>query len=182
MRCSIGLLLALLVCFGCGNPEPYVSGQSGSDNVETQPPSETGEGLSEEAPAKPTKAKYLVEDLVGDWTLDKEKTLAETLKAANRAAFGMQIDQKAVAKAVKSMFFEMTLNADNKFTCSMGNDQQSGEFSGTWAVKGTYIRCIQTHEGSERKSDKIEGQVIDGVLHMVHDEGQMSQPYVFKRK
>ena len=120
--------------------------------------------------------------LVGSWTMVAEETLLaqiEALRSAN--LIRNEGDAQEYRRGFEQAYFTLELAEDASFTCAMGSSIESGIFSGYWDTTVDKISIIQTHEGAEKKKDRMDGRVVGDQLHMIHAAQGVKLPYIFER-
>ena len=71
------------------------------------------------------------------------------------------------------MHFNLDLESDAEWTCSMGDFASSGEFSGYWKTDGKNISVVQTHEEGKPKRDIMTGTYDETFLYLNHNQNDI---------
>ena len=122
-------------------------------------------------------------NLAGAWAMDRDETQKQQ-RIMYREAGILKVNQDVFDfnRNFSSVHFNMDLNADASFSCTMGDYVQSGEFSGHWTSdENNKVKIVQTHEGKKRKQDVMNGHFDGERLHMTQQQDEYSIPWIFIR-
>ena len=127
------------------------------------------------------KAAPEAQRITGAWVLDKAEFARVGTKAMVDARKIPQAASRATQEILARVEMQLELDASGSFSCTMGNQGELREYTGTWQRDGDALRLDQTHEQGELKADSMVGRIEAGKLRLRHAEQGMQMPYILRR-